>query len=32
MKEYLEALKGQFKERIRFVEKRPGLYQLIAPF
>lgn len=32
MKEYLEALKSQFNDRIRFVEKRPGIYQLMAPF
>jgi len=32
MKEYLDALKSQFNERIRFVEKRPGIFQLIAPF
>ncbi len=32
MKEYLDALKSQFNDRIRFVEKRPGIYQLIAPF
>ena len=32
MKEYLDALKNQFNDRIRFVEKRPGIFQLIAPF
>ena len=32
MKEYLDALKSQFNNRIRFVEKRPGIFQLIAPF
>ena len=32
MKEYLDVLKKQFNERIRFVEKRPGIFQLIAPF
>lgn len=32
MKEYLDALKNQFNDRIRFVEKRPGIVQLLAPF
>jgi len=32
MKEYLDALRSQFNERIRFVEKRTGIFQLIAPF
>ncbi len=32
MKECLDALKSQFNDRIRFVEKRPGIFQLIAPF
>jgi hypothetical protein len=32
MKEYLDALKSQFNDRIRFVEKRPDIFQLIAPF
>jgi hypothetical protein len=32
MKEYLDAIKRQFNDRIRFVEKRPGIFQLIAPF
>jgi hypothetical protein len=32
MKEYLTALKSQFNDRIRFVEKRPGIFQLITPF
>ncbi len=32
MKEYLDALKNQFNDRIRFVEKRPDIFQLIAPF
>lgn len=32
MEEYLETLKKQFNDRIRFEEKRPGVFQLIAPF
>ncbi len=32
MMEYLDALKEQFNDRIRFVEKRPGIIQLLAPF
>jgi len=32
MQEYLDMLKKQFNDRIRFEEKRPGVYQLIAPF
>jgi len=32
MNEYLEILKTQFNDRIRFEEKRSGIYQLIAPF
>ena len=32
MMEYLKTLKEQFNDRIRFVEKRPGIIQLLAPF
>jgi Domain of unknown function DUF1828 len=32
MKEYLDLLRRQFNDRVRFSEKRPGIYQLIAPF
>ncbi len=32
MRHYLDALKKQFNDRIRFVEKRPGIFQLLAPF
>jgi hypothetical protein len=32
MKEYLDMLKKQFNDRVRFEEKRPGVFQLIAPF
>ena len=32
MMEYLNTLKEQFNDRIRFVEKRPGIIQLLAPF
>jgi hypothetical protein len=32
MNSHLEALRKQFNERIRFVEKRPGIYQILAPF
>ena len=32
MKEYLDLLRRQFNDRIRFSEKRPGVYQMIAPF
>ncbi|MDX9787904.1 MAG: DUF1828 domain-containing protein [Desulfobacterales bacterium] len=31
MQGYLEQLKAQFNERIRIVEKRPGIHQIIAP-
>lgn len=30
--DYLEILKKQFQERISFMEKRPGVVQLFAPF
>lgn len=30
--DYLNLLKEQFNEKIRFKEKRPGIYQLIASF
>ena len=32
MREYLELLKKQFNDRIRFSQKRDGVFQLIAPF
>jgi hypothetical protein len=32
MKEYFDMLKKQFNDRVRFEEKRPGVFQLIAPF
>jgi len=32
MEEYLEILRDQFNDRVRFVEKRSGIYQLLAPF
>lgn len=32
MKYYLELLKEQFNNRIKFKEKRPGIFQLYAPF
>lgn len=32
MNDYLELLKYQFNNKITFQEKRPGIYQLIAPF
>jgi hypothetical protein len=32
MKEYLDALRTQFNDRVSFQEKRPGVFQLIAPF
>ncbi|MBW1702538.1 MAG: DUF1828 domain-containing protein [Deltaproteobacteria bacterium] len=32
MNEYLDFLRKQFNDRIRFEEKRSGIYQLIAPF
>lgn len=30
--QYLDLLKEQFNNKISFYEKRPGIYQLIAPF
>jgi len=32
MEKYLDILRNQFNDRIRFVEKRSGIFQLIAPF
>jgi hypothetical protein len=32
MKEYLDLLRRQFNDRVHFSEKRPGIYQRIAPF
>ena len=32
MKEYLDMLAKQFNDRVRFEEKRPGVFQFIAPF
>ena len=32
MEKYLDILRHQFNDRIRFVEKRSGIFQLIAPF
>jgi hypothetical protein len=32
MREYLELLKKQFNDRIRFSQKRDGVFQVIAPF
>lgn len=32
MKEYLDLLKNQFNDRVRFSQKRDGVFQLIAPF
>ena len=32
MEDYLEVLRAQFNDRVRFVEKRAGIFQLLAPF
>ncbi len=32
MEKYLDILRNQFNDRIRFVEKRSGIFQLIVPF
>ena len=29
---YLNILKKQFNDRIKFIEKRPGIYQIFMPF
>ena len=30
--EYLARIRDEFNNRVRFAQKRPGLYQLVAPF
>ena len=32
MEGFLEVLRNQFNDRVRFVEKRSGIFQLLAPF